>query len=109
MNGLPSRVVLSSLNWTLVTPTLSEAVALTVTVPDTMAAEAGEVMATVGGVVSGGGLLTVTVMGAEVALLPEVSVAMAVSVCVALVAAVVFQDEENGEVVTAEPRLTPSS
>jgi hypothetical protein len=46
---------------------LSEALALTLIVPDTVAPEAGEVMLTVGGVVSGGGAFeTVTVTGLEV-------------------------------------------
>src|SRR5436309_539311 len=57
----------SSRNWTPATPTLSEALALTAVVPDTVAPPAGEVMLTVGGVVSGGGALeTVTVTPAEV-------------------------------------------
>jgi hypothetical protein len=46
------RVSPSRRNLTPVTPTLSEAVALTVMVPETVAPEDGEVMATVGGVVS---------------------------------------------------------
>jgi hypothetical protein len=41
---------------TAVTPTLSEAVPETVTFPETVAPEAGEVIETVGGVVSGGGV-----------------------------------------------------
>ena len=44
---------LSSRNCTPATPTLSEAEALTVVVPDTVAPLAGEVILTVGGVVSG--------------------------------------------------------
>jgi hypothetical protein len=49
---------------------------------------------TLGGVVSGGGgvtLLTVTVMGVEVVVLFEVSVAVAVRVCGPLANVVVFQ------------------
>ena len=42
----------SALNWTPATVPLSEAVALTVTRPETVAPEAGAVRATVGGVVS---------------------------------------------------------
>ncbi len=61
---------LSSRNCTPTTPTLSEALAVTVTVPFTVAPLAGAVILTVGGVVSGGGgggaLFTVTVTGAEV-------------------------------------------
>ena len=45
----------SSLNWTPLTPTLSEAVAFTATVPDTVAPAAGAVIETFGAVVSGGG------------------------------------------------------
>src|SRR5947209_2341469 len=40
----------SSVNWTPATPTSSAAVADTVVVPDTVASETGEVIATVGGV-----------------------------------------------------------
>src|SRR5437899_6851383 len=47
----------SSLNCTPTTPTLSEAVAETVVVPETVEPERGEVMLTVGGVVSEGGPL----------------------------------------------------
>src|SRR5216684_818107 len=46
----------SSLNCTPTTPTLSLAVAVTVTVPDTVEPPAGAVSATVGAVVSGGGV-----------------------------------------------------
>ena len=45
----------SSRNCTPTTPMLSEASALTVTMPDTVAPPAGAVMVTVGGVVSAGG------------------------------------------------------
>ena len=43
----------STWNWTLATATLSAAVAVIVMVPETVALEAGEVIETVGGVVSG--------------------------------------------------------
>src|SRR6266853_1869126 len=60
----------SILNCTPTTPTLSEAPAVTVTVPDTVWPLPGEVMLTLGGVVSGGGgggaLDTVTVTALEV-------------------------------------------
>src|SRR5437660_11980248 len=46
------RLEPSSRNWTPATPTLSEAVADTNTVPDTVAPDAGAVTETVGGVVS---------------------------------------------------------
>src|SRR5712691_7161144 len=78
----------SSRNCTPTTPTLSEALAVTLIVPETVAPEAGEVMLTVGAVVS---LNTVTVTGAEVLRLPAVSCAMAVMVWEPLLAPVVFQ------------------
>jgi hypothetical protein len=77
------------LNWTPATRTLSEAVALTVMVPLTGVPDAGDVMATVGGVLS---LKTVTVTGSEVNRTPRVSRATAVKVWDALVAVVVFQE-----------------
>src|SRR5439155_1699744 len=46
------------LNWTPATPTLSEASAVTVIVPETVAPDAGDVIRTVGGVVSLGGHVT---------------------------------------------------
>src|SRR5438876_1551183 len=49
------RIAPSSLNCTPTTPTLSVALAATVTVPATVAPGLGEVTLTVGGVVSGGG------------------------------------------------------
>ena len=78
------------LNCTPATPTLSEAVAVRVTVPDTVAPAAGAVRLTVGAVVSG--LLTVTVTDVEVVLLPAASLATAVSVWVPLLAVAVFHD-----------------
>ena len=66
------RLVPSSRNCTPATPTSSEALAVTDTVPNTVWPLLGEVMLTVGGVVSGGGgggaLATVTVTGAETGL-----------------------------------------
>src|SRR5436309_13424779 len=46
------RLAPSSLNWTPTTPTLSVALAETVTVPETVETAAGAVIETVGGVVS---------------------------------------------------------
>src|SRR5207245_11801146 len=74
------RFVPSSLNCTPTTPTLSVALAETVTAPDTEALAAGAVIDTAGGVVSGTGLFTVTLTAAEVALLPAASRAAAVKV-----------------------------
>jgi hypothetical protein len=85
----------STKNWTPVTPTLSEAEALTVVVPETVAPEAGDVMLTVGGVVSGGGAFdTFTVTAADVVWLPAASRALAVRECEPLATVVVFQETE---------------
>src|SRR5690349_4408238 len=53
-------------------------------------------------------LLTVTLTVAEVAVLPEVSVATAASVWLPATAVVVSQVTEYGLVVSAAPRLAPS-
>jgi hypothetical protein len=61
---------------------LSDAVALIVTVPDTVAPLPGDVMLTVGAVVSGGGPFdTVTVTGEDSVLFPAASLARAVRLC----------------------------
>ncbi len=71
----------SILNCTPITPTLSEALAVKLVVPETVAPETGDVMLTVGGVVSAGDpLATVTVTGSEVVRLPAASRATAVMV-----------------------------
>ena len=89
---------------------MSEAAAETVIVAETVEPFAGLVMETVGGVVSGVRLYTVTVTAEEVVLLPAASRAMAVSVCEPFEAAVVSHDVEYGEaVVSSGPRLAPSS
>src|SRR5262249_46923905 len=59
----------SSLNWTPTRPTLSEAFAVTLIVELTVAPFAGDVMLTVGGVVS---LKTVTVTGSDVHRTPKI-------------------------------------
>jgi len=69
---------------------LPDALALTVTVPDTVAPLAGAVIETVGDV--GVELLTVTVTPALVPVLPAVSVATAASVCAPLLSVVVFSE-----------------
>jgi len=74
----PPAFTPSSWNCTLATPTLSEAVAVTLTVPETVAAFAGAVMDTVGGVVSGAVLFTLTATPALVAVFAAESVATAV-------------------------------
>src|SRR6185295_9045602 len=85
-SGLPS-----TRNCTPTTPTLSDALAVTVVVPPTVAPFAGAVTLTVGGVVS---LNTVTVTVVDVAVLPAASRATAVNVCEALLAVVVFHGTE---------------
>ena len=81
----------SSRNWTLTTPTLSEALAVTVMVPETVEPDEGDVMLTVGGEVS---LKTVTVTVLEVVAFPAASRARAVRVWEPLLAAVVLQETE---------------
>jgi hypothetical protein len=98
----------STSNCTLATATLSVAVAVTVMVPDTVAPLLGEVMETVGAVVSFA-LFTVIDTPALVALLFELSVATAVSVWVPLASVVVFSDCEYGEVVANDPKAAPST
>src|SRR6266704_730312 len=95
----------SNRNWTPATPTLSEASALTLIVPDTVAPFAGAVIDTVGGVVS---LNTVTVTELEVYWRPSRSLATAVKVCEPLLAAVVSHETEYGALVSSAPRLAPS-
>ena len=94
MSSAP-RLAPSRRNWTPATPTLSAASAVTEVVPETVWPDAGEVMLTVGGVVSGGGPLdTVTVTAPEVVAFPAASRARAVSVWEALLAVVVSQETE---------------
>src|SRR5207302_6850185 len=107
------RLVPSSRNCTPATPTSSEALAVTDTVPNTVWPLLGEVMLTVGGVVSGGGgggaLDTVTVTGAETGLrLPAASRATAVRVCAPSLTVVVLQETEYGAVVSSAPSAAPS-
>ena len=86
------RFVPSIWNCTLATPTLSLAFAETVTVPVTVAPLVGDVIDTVGGVVSV--LLTVIDTATLVVLFPAVSVAMAVRLCLPFAKVVVFNDCE---------------
>src|SRR5206468_15417 len=97
----------STRNCTPATPTLSEAEALTVVDPDTVAPDAGAVMLTEGGVASV--FETVTVTGDEVVRFPAASLAIAVRVCDPLPTVVVFQGIEYGDDVSCAPRLAPSS
>src|SRR5438093_12341220 len=62
------------MNWTPATPTSSEAPAVTVMAPETVEPDEGEVMLTVGGVVSGRGVIgTVTKTERELGRLPAAS------------------------------------
>jgi len=87
---LRAEVAPSSLNWTPATATLSEAGRRDGNGAGHRRAFAGAVSATVGRVVSG----TVTLTGADVALLPAASRATAVSTCAPGAAVAVFQDTE---------------
>jgi hypothetical protein len=64
-------LALSTLNCTLATATLSLAVAVMVTVPESVALTAGEVIETVGGVVSGDVEQTTSPLTAELLLESE--------------------------------------
>src|SRR5262249_36105925 len=103
------RLAPSNWNCTLATPTLSEAVAVTLRVPETVVPLAGPVTETVGGVVSGTELFTVTVIAVLVAELPAPSVATARQLCVPLVDLVLSHDKEYGDANIAAPKFAPSS
>jgi hypothetical protein len=94
---------------TWVTPTLSAAVPPSIRVErlvEKVAPEVGEVMDTVGAVVS---FATVTVTAAEAVMLPAASRATAVRVWDPFDAVAVFQEALYGAVVSSAPRLAPSS
>ena len=86
----------SNWNWTPTTPTLSEAIADTAIVAETVEPSAGFVRETAGGTVSGAALLTVKETGEDAAWLPAASRAAAVNVCEPFAAAVVSQSMEYG-------------
>ena len=74
LSGLPSRR-----NCTPATPTLSDAVAVTLIVPETVASLVGDVSETVGKVVSGGGASVVALRMADLGeTFPAASVALTV-------------------------------
>src|SRR6266404_451894 len=100
------RFAPSSLSCTPATPTLSVAFAVTVTVPETVAPAAGELIETDGAAVS---FITVTVTAADVVLLPAASRAIAVIVCDPLAALSVFHCAEYGAAVSSAPALLPST
>ena len=97
------RFAPSSRNCTPATATLSDASAVTVTVPESFAPELGAVIPTLGAVVS-----TVMFVAAEVVVLPAASRAIAVKVCAPLLVAAGFHEIEYGAAVVSAPRLAPS-
>ena len=96
------ELVPSTLNCTLVV--FDDTVVVTVTVPDTVAPDAGELIDIVGAVA------LFTVMGtAALVVCPEASLATAVSEWLPLASVVVFSIWLNGAAVTAAPELVPST
>jgi len=93
----------SAKNRTSRMPTLSDALALIVIVPETVPPDAGAVMAVTGGVLS-----AVPVTVAAVVRFPAASRATAVSVCDPLLVVPVFHVTEYGAVVSSAPRSAPS-
>lgn len=89
MSGEPRSTPLR-VNWTDVTPTLSDALADTVVTPLTVAPAAGAVKLTEGAAVSGVLLPTVTEIELDIAELPAASRATAWMVCEPLPALAVF-------------------
>jgi hypothetical protein len=90
------------LNCTLVV--FEDTVVVTVTVPDTVAPDAGELIDIVGAAA------LFTVMGtAALAVCPEASLATAVSEWLPLASVVVFSVWLNGAAVTAAPEFVPST
>src|SRR5437016_5454365 len=94
----------SSWNCTPTTPTLSDAAAETVIVPETDVPLLGLVSDTIGGTLS-----MVTITALEVVLFPAASRTIAVSVCAPSVAVLVLHDTEYGGAVTSAPTFAPSS
>ena len=78
---------------------MSDALAVTLVVPETIAPFVGAVIDVVGAVVS---LFTVTFTAADALLLPAASYAIVVNACAAFVDAVVFQLHAYGEVVSVD-------
>src|SRR5215469_13637378 len=86
---------------------LAEAVAITLTVPETVEPLAGEVIDTVSGVVLV--LFTVIDTAGLVALFPAASTATAVRLCLPFASVFVFSDCEYAPPLIAAPRLVPST
>src|SRR5262249_708386 len=102
--GAGPRFAPSSLNCTPTTPTLSDALAPIVVVPETVAPAVGAVIETAGAVVS---LKTVTVTVAAVVMLPATSRATALNECGALLAVVVSHAIEDGARASSAPQISP--
>src|SRR4029450_10884545 len=98
------RLAPSSLTCAPAPPRLSDAFALTLSVPATVLPDAGAVIAIVGAMLS-----TVTATLAEVVTLPAASRATADTVCGPLAADAVFHGTEYGAVVSSAPTLAPST
>src|SRR3984893_15344622 len=96
----------STLNCTLVV--FADTLVVTVTVPDTVAPEAGAVIEIVGGV-GGAVLFTVTESAALVVVCAAALLAAAVIEWLALLRVVVLSAKLNGALVTAAPVLFPST
>src|SRR5262249_54964354 len=108
--ALSVRTRMSSTNNSArVTATLSDAVTLTVTVPETVAPPEGEEMLQVGGVVSGGAFCTLTVVDAKAPLLRSASNAVALSEWLPLPRAVVFQANEKGATMSVNPKKSSTT
>jgi hypothetical protein len=88
---------------------LSAAVAVTAIVPETAAPLAGDVIVTVGGVVSFVVLSTLTVTLALVVELPAASAATALIVWLPLESVVEFSTYANGAAVRLAPAFVPST
>src|SRR5688572_27227255 len=97
----------STLNCTPTTRSLSEAFALNVTVPETVAPLDGAVSETVGACVSP--LPTTIVRAADVVMFPAASRATAVTECVPLPTRAEFHERLNGELVSSVPAFAPST
>src|SRR5262245_49337871 len=97
----------STRNCTPTTARLSLAVAVSVTVPLTVAASAGDVNDTTGATVST--LSTETPTADEVVVLPAASRATAVTACGPSATVALFHEIEYGGAVSSEPTLVPST
>jgi uncharacterized protein GlcG (DUF336 family) len=103
--GLPS----TSNSTDAIAAPLPAALAEIAVVPVTVAPEAGDVIATVGGFPLLAVFETFTVTGFEVAATFNLSVTTAVKVCTPLLAVVVFHEIWNGALAIAVPMLAPSN